>query len=166
MTPLTRHINKIKRNIQKGKNNINKNTEEIEERKQQYPKIQGRIPKKEHIQNISKPKTQKQARQRFNTIHNRRKQLHHIFITFLEKMKKDLDILINHIGNKRIPSTNNLVKNYYRTTLPQCHKRIYRTLQGLKRRIKEQQIQWTHRQVLKQKTNNNKNTTYNQKITI
>ena len=68
-------------------------------------------------------------------------------------MKKDLDILINHIGNKDIPATNNIVENYYRTTLPQKHKRIYRTLKGLKKRIKEQQIRWIHRQVLKQKTN-------------
>ncbi|RAP49842.1 MAG: hypothetical protein BZ138_07210 [Methanosphaera sp. rholeuAM270] len=77
-------------------------------------------------------------------------------------MKKDLDILINHIGNEDIPATNNIVENYYRTILPRKQKKTYRTLKGLKKRIKEQQIRCTHRQVLKQTTNINKNTTYNQ----
>ena len=64
---------------------------------------------KTRIQNIFKSKTQKQAQQRFNTIYNRRKQLPPIFQTFLKNMKKDLDILINHIENKDIPATNNIV---------------------------------------------------------
>ena len=75
-------------------------------------------------------------------------------------MNKNLDKLINHIGNKKIPSTNNVVENYYRTTLPRKHKKIYRTLKGLLKRIKEEQIRWTHRIVLKQNTNINKDTQY------
>lgn len=40
-------------------------------------------------------------------------------------------------------------------------KRIYRTLNGLKRRIREQQIRWTHRNILNQNTPLNYQTTYN-----
>ena len=54
------------------------------------------------------------------------------------KMNKHLYMLINHIGKKNIPATNNIVENYYRITLPGKHKRIYRTLKGLIKRIKQQ----------------------------
>ncbi|AWX33476.1 hypothetical protein [Methanosphaera sp. BMS] len=60
-----------------------------------------------------------------------------------------------------IPATNNTIENYYRTTLPRSQKRIFRTLKGLKRRTREQQIRWTHRIVLKQNTPINMNTVYN-----
>lgn len=115
---------------------------------------------KTRIQKIFKSQNQKQAYRRFHTIYNQRNQLEPIIKKFLEKMNKNIDILLNHMKNKGIPATNNVVENYYRTTLPRKHKRIYRTLKGLERRIKEEQLRWTHRIVLKQNTNINKNTQY------
>ena len=41
--------------------------------------------------------------------------------------------MLNHLENESIPATNNTVENYYRTTLPRKHKRIYRTLKGTHR---------------------------------
>ena len=76
-------------------------------------------------------------------------------------MRKNLEILINHIEDDEIPATNNTVENYYRTTLPRKQKRIYRTIEGAYKRIKEQQLRWTHRIVLNQKDKPlNQKTTY------
>lgn len=124
-----------------------KELEEIEENKQE-------------IQEIFKSKTQEEAYQKLEKIYKTRETKTTIIRKFIEKIYKEKDILLNHIGKEDIPSTNNVVENYYRTTLPGKHKRIYRTIEGLKRRIKQQQIRWTHRNVLKQNTPINKNTVY------
>ncbi|RAP53453.1 MAG: hypothetical protein BZ137_06715 [Methanosphaera sp. rholeuAM130] len=151
-TQRIKNRNKIKKLEQKNKD-LRKENKEIQK--------ELNIKKdKTRIQKIFKSKTQKQATRRFKTIYNQRNHLEPIIKSFLEKMNKNLDKLINHIGNKKIPSTNNIVENYYRTTLPRKHKRIYRTIKGLIKRIKEEQIRWTHRIVLKQNTNINKNTKY------
>ena len=107
------------------------------------------------------PKTFKQAKRRYNTIHNQKNQLNPIIASFLDKIESKLDVMLNHLENESIPATNNKVENYHRTTLPKCQKRIYRTLNGLKRRIQEQQIRWTHRNILNQNTPLNYQTTYN-----
>ena len=150
---------------QKNKNKIKTLTEENKKIRQENRNIKKELQtiqtNKVRIQKIFKSKTLKQATRRFNTIYNNRKTLHHIFQTFLENMNKDLDLFLNHIENKDIPATNNTVENYYRTTLPRKHKRIYRTLKGLQKRIKQQQLRWTHRQVLNRKDNIDKNTKYN-----
>ncbi|MBE6488723.1 MAG: hypothetical protein E7Z86_08415 [Methanosphaera stadtmanae] len=66
--------------------------------------------------------------------------------------------MLNHILDEEIPATNNTVENYYRTTLPRSQKRIYKTLQGLKKAIKIAKIRWTHRNVLKETDNIDLNT--------
>ena len=152
-TKRIKNRNKIKKLEQKNKD-LRKENKEI---RKELNTIDN---DKKRIQTIFKSKTQKQAIRRFNTIYNQRNHLEPIIKNFLEKMNKNLDKLINHIGNKKIPSTNNVVENYYRTTLPRKHKRIYRTLKGLLKRIKEEQVRWTHRIVLKQNTNINKDTQY------
>ena len=116
----------------------------------------------ERIQNIWKSKTKKEARRRINTIYNQRKHLLPIIKTFIKKVKKNTEVLINHLEDPNIPATNNIVENYYRTTLPRKHKRIYRTLEGLKKRIKLEQLIWTHRIVLKQDTHIDNNIIYTQ----
>ena len=108
---------------------------------------------KEHIQNIFTSKTHKQAIRRYNTLYNKRTQLNTHIKHFLEKIKPELDIILNHTIDEDIPRTNNTVENYYRTTLPRSQKRIYKTLKGLKRTIKLMQIRWTHRNVLKETDN-------------
>ena len=108
---------------------------------------------KERIQNIFTSKTHKQAIRRYNTLYKRRTQLNTHIKHFLEKIKPELDIILNHTIDEDIPRTNNTVENYYRTTLPRSQKRIYKTLKGLKRTIKLMQIRWTHRNVLKETDN-------------
>lgn len=97
------------------------------------------------------PKTKKEARRRINTLYNERNHHSSIIRKFIKKIKKNTEILINHIEEPNIPATNNIVENYYRTTLPRKHKRIYRTLEGLKRRIKLEQLIWTHKNSTKRR---------------
>jgi len=133
--------NKLENNNKELNKKIKENSDQIKELEYN----------KERIQNIFNVDTKKDAKRRFNTIYNSKDSLPPIIQRFLERMNKNLEILINHIEDEDIPTTNNIVENYYRTTLPGKHKRIYRTLEGAERRIKEQQLRWTHRIVLDQK---------------
>lgn len=68
---------------------------------------------------------------------------------FIKSLSKDFETTINHIKNPEIPSTNNLIEGYYKTTFPGKIKRIFRTEKGLKIRLKLSQLRWTKRNVLK-----------------
>ena len=144
----TEKIKKLENKIREHKKQIRKNKKELK----QIDYDKGRI------QKIFTAETHKQAQRRFNTIYNQRKELNKHIQRFLENIKPELEILLNHTIDEEIPRTNNTVENYYRTTLPRSQKRKYRTLTGLKIRIKEQQIRWTHRNVLKLTDNINLNT--------
>lgn len=115
----------------------------------------------ERIKRIWDSETIKEATRKYNTIHNQKDHLNPIIAKFLDNLESKLDIIFNHLENKDIPATNNKIENYYRTTLPRFRKRIFKTPQGLERAIREQKIRWTHRNVLKQNTPINYQTTYN-----
>lgn len=68
---------------------------------------------------------------------------------FIQNLSKDFETTINHIKNPEIPSTNNLIEGFYKTTFPGKIKRIFRTNKGLKIRLKLSQLRWTKRNVLK-----------------
>ena len=144
--------------IKKYENKIKDYKKEIKEIEKELKEIDK---EKERVHKIWESKTFKQAKRRYNTIHNQKDQLNPIIASFLDRIESKLDVMLNHLENESIPATNNTVENYYRTTLPRCQKRIYRTLEGLKRRIREQQIRWTHRNILNQNTPLNYQTTYN-----
>ena len=149
---------KTKTQIQKIKTlkkEISIHKKEIRENKKELKKIQYDI---ERIQNIFTAKTHKQAQRRFKTIYNQRTELNNHIQHFLEKIEPELEIILNHTIYEEIPATNNTVENYYRTTLPRSQKRIYKTLNGLKKVIKIAQIRWTHRNVLKETDNIDLNT--------
>lgn len=181
MTPLTKYTNNCKRRIKRLKKQIQIKTEKIEKNnkktqiqkiktlrkeirthKQEIKQITKEINKIQYdigrIQKIFTSKTYKQAHRRFNTMYNQRTELNKHIKKFLEKIKPELDIILNHTIDEEIPATNNTVENYYRTTLPRAQKKIYKTEEGLKRTIKIAQIRWTHRNVLKETDNINQNT--------
>ena len=144
--------------IKKYEGKIKDYNNEIKEIEKELKKIDK---EKERVHKIWESKTFKEAKRRYNTIHNQKDQLNPIIASFLDRIESKLDVMLNHLENESIPATNNRVENYYRTTLPGYQKRIYRTLDGLKRRIREQQIRWIHRNVLNQNTPLNYQTTYN-----
>ena len=148
---------KQEKRIKKYEDKIKDYQKELKEIEKELKEIDKQ---KERVHKIWESKTFKQAKRRYNTIHNQKDQLNPIIASFLDRIESKLDVMLNHLENESIPATNNTVENYYRTTLPRKHKRIYRTLKGLQKRIKQEQLQWTHRIVLKQNTNINKNTQY------
>jgi len=66
-------------------------------------------------------------------------------------VKKNFKELTQFLNNEIIPKTNNIIELYFKTTLPQQLKRRYRTIKGLKRRLKSARIKWIHRNVLQNK---------------
>lgn len=149
----------------KQQNKIKQLEKEIKQHKKEIRTIQKELKEldkdKKRIQAIWDSKTVKEATRKYNTIHNQKRYLNPIIANFLDKMESKLDVIFNHLENKDIPSTNNAIENYYRTTLPRFRKRIFKTIEGLQRAIREQQIRWTHRNVLKQNKPLNYQTTYN-----
>jgi len=53
---------------------------------------------------------------------------------------------------KKYQKPTTIIELYFKTTLPGYLKRRYRTIQGLKRRLKTARNRWIHRVVLKKNT--------------
>ena len=100
---------------------------------------------------IFKSKTEKTARKRFNELYEKLKELPKEIQAFIKNLSKYLDKAIQHTINRKIPSTNNLIEGFYKTTLPGKIKRIFKTYRGLLIRIKLNDIRWIKRCVIKNK---------------
>lgn len=135
-------------NIQKRKKLQKENTKLIQERKNCRKKLKDLLKYKDKISLIFKSKKESTAMKRYNELKDNIDNLPEKIANFIKRIENDIPSMLNHITNEDIPKTNNKVEGYYRTTLPKSQKRIYRTLQGLKRQITLSQIRWTHRQVL------------------
>jgi hypothetical protein len=98
---------------------------------------------------IFKSKKEETAKKRFQKLLDKIEQLPDEIAPFIEKLSKNIDTTLNHIKNKLIPNTNNLLENYFGTTLPRHMKRIFRTDNGLETRLKLNRIRWIERNILK-----------------
>lgn len=96
-----------------------------------------------------KSKTKETAMKRFQKLKDKIKELPKEIASFIEKLSKDIDKTLNHIKNDDIPNTNNKLEGYYKITLPRYLKKIFRTDEGLNRKLRLNQIRWTERNVLK-----------------
>jgi hypothetical protein len=96
-------------------------------------------------------KASKTAQKRFNQLFDNLKDLPDEIELFIKRLSKNFQRSINHTRYKFLPSTNNLIELFYRTTLPQQLKRKYRTIKGLQTRLRLSKIRWTERNVLKNK---------------
>ena len=123
-------------------------------------KIRNKIKKNKHIihkyetynercSNIFKAETEFEARRRFRILYNQIRFLPDEFAKFLRNLSKDFDSTIQHIIRPEIPSTNNLIEGYFKITLPSHLKKIYRTEEGLKNRLRYSRIKWIKKMVLK-----------------
>jgi chromosome segregation ATPase len=130
---------KLQRENQKLKKEIRENKKQIKE----YENYNKRI------SDLFKSKTLKQARIKFKKLQGEIKSMPEEIQKFIQNLSKDFETTINHIKNPEIPSTNNLIEGFYKTTFPGKIKRIFRTNKGLKIRLKLSQLRWTKRNVLK-----------------
>jgi hypothetical protein len=103
---------------------------------------------KKKLSRLFKSKTTETAEKRFNEFKNNMGGLHESTKTFINRLSKTFERVTSHIKNKFLPSTNNVIENYFGTTLPKLLKRKYRTVEGFKRRIKLSNIRWIKRIVL------------------
>lgn len=94
---------------------------------------------------IFKSKTEKTARKRFNDLYGKLDELPDEIRKFMKNLSKYIDKAIQHTINRQIPSTNNLIEGFYKTTLPGKIKRIYKTYRGLLLRITLNNIRWMKR---------------------
>jgi len=109
---------------------------------------------KEIEQNIDKiklvlnSKTVKTAKKRFKKLEDQIDELPEEIALFIKRLSKTFERSINHIKNKFLPNTNNLLECYIGVTLPGYLKKRYKTLKGLKNRLKFSRIRWIKRNVL------------------
>ena len=94
---------------------------------------------------IFKSKTEKTARKRFKRLYDKLEDLPKDIKSFIKNLSKYLDKAIQHTINREIPSTNNLIEGFYKTTLPGKIKKIFKTYRGLLIRITLNNIRWIKR---------------------
>ena len=70
---------------------------------------------------------------------------------FLETLEDHLENALNHMLNDNVPSTNNLIEQFFKITLARKIKKIYRTKRGAIKRMKLNQIRWTKRNAINKK---------------
>ena len=97
---------------------------------------------------IFKSKTEKTARKRFQELYDKLDDLPKEIKSFIKNLFKYLDKAIQHTINRKIPSTNNLIEGFYKTTLPRKIKKIFKTYRGLFIRITLNNIRWIKRCVI------------------
>ena len=97
---------------------------------------------------IFKSKTEKTARKRFQELYDKLDDLPKEIKSFIKNLSKYLNKAIQHTINRHIPSTNNLIEGFYKTTLPRKIKRIFKTYGGLLIRITLNNIRWIKRCVI------------------
>ena len=133
----------------KKKKNLKKQLSQKKAQRKKYTnrlKIDDRLVKK--ISLIFKSKTEKTARKRFQKLYEKINELPKEIKEFIESLSKYLDRAIQHTINNKIPSTNNLIEGFYKTTLPRKIKRIFKTYRGLLIRITLNNIRWIKRCVI------------------
>ena len=149
------------KNDKKAQNNVKKRKElknEISIWKAQIRKYKKEIKQhnyyKERIQVMFKSKTFKTAMNRYNKLNDKFEELPKIIQEFLKKLSKKLKRAFEYTQNNKIPKTNNLIELLFRTTFPGRIKRIFRTYEREKNKIKLNNIRWFERQVFQKYTKN------------
>ena len=150
--------------IKKRKKLMKDNRKYRSELKQKRKELKEQERTNERIANIYDTDTQKAAIRRFRTIYHQLDQFDDNTQKFLKNLNKKFDKTIEYHKNPQIPRTNNKIEGYFKITLPNHIKRIYRTREGLIRWIRLQKIRWMERNVLFNEQNNLQNHDNNQKI--
>ena len=137
------------------KNQLEKENKDL---RKQRSKIKKEQKNHEHnnkrISNIYESEDEKQARRRFNTIYNQKDHLDEDLRKFLERLEKKFDKTITFYKNEIFPKTNNKIEGYFKITLPKHLKKRFRTIEGLKLKIRINKIRWNWRNVLNIKRKN------------
>jgi hypothetical protein len=137
---------KIHEKIKNYEKEIRKLNNEIKECKKENKELNK---DKKKISKMFKSKTTETAEKRFKEFKNNISGLHESTKKFITRLGKTFERVTNHIRHDFLPNTNNIIENYFGTTIHKILKRKYRTSEGLKRRIELVDIIWIKRNVLK-----------------
>ena len=145
----TRKDDKERQEDNEKKKKLNK---ELSEKKAERKKCTNKLKRDDQlvkkISLIFKSKTEKTARKRFQTLYDNLDDLPKEIKAFIKNLSKYIDKAIQHTINREIPSTNNLIEGFYKTTLPGKLKKIFKTYRGLLIRITLNNIRWINRCVI------------------
>ena len=134
---------------QKDNQEKRKLNKELSEKKAERKKCTNKLKRDDKlvkkISLIFKSKTEKTARKRFQKLYDKLEDLPKEIKSFIKNLSKYLDKTIQHTINHKIPSTNNLIEGFYKTTLPGKIKKIFKTYRGLIIRITLNNIRWIKR---------------------
>ena len=142
---------KRQKNIQDRKK-LSREISQLKAKRRKYKKILKEDTKYiEQISLIFKKKTYQAAINQFNRLHDKREEMSEEIKKFLENLKDHLDDALKHTLNKNVPSTNNLIEQFFKITFARKIKKIFRTKRGAMKRMKLNEIRWTKRNVIKTK---------------
>ena len=137
---------------QKDNEKKRKLTKKLSDKKDERKKYANKLKRDDNlvkkISLIFKSKSEKTARERFQELYDKLDDLPKEIKAFIKNLSKYLDKAIQHTINRKIPSTNNLIEGFYKTTLPRKIKRIFKTYRGLLIRITLNNIRWIKRCVI------------------
>ena len=142
---------KRQKNIENRKK-LKREISQLKEKRRKYKKILK--DDKTYIKRISlifKKKTYQAAVNQFNRLYEKREEMSEEIKKFLENLKGHLDDALKHTLNEIVPSTNNLIEQFFKITFARKIKKIFRTKRGAIKRMKMNEIRWTRRNVIKQK---------------
>ena len=131
-------IKNLEKSTRESRNEIRELKKEIEEIEQNINKIKL----------VLNSKTVKTAEKRFKKLEDKINELPEQIATFIKRLSKTFERSTNHIKNKFLPNTNNLLECYIGITLPGHLKKRYKTTKGLKKRLRSSRIRWIKRNVL------------------
>ena len=140
---------KLHDQIEKIIEEMNEIKDEIKETQDKIDEIRDNIKK---ISNIFKSNKLSTAKSKLTRLRSKIDQLPDEIVKSINRIYDNFDKLTNHLSDENIPSTNNKIELYFKTTLPKQLKKRYRTIRGLQRRVNLARIRWIHRNVLHHKT--------------
>ena len=133
-----------------NKKNLTREISKLKAKRRKYKKIlKDDETYVKRISLIFKAKTYEGAKNRFNRLYKKIKEMSKEIRKFLENLKDHLDDALKHTLYQCVPSTNNLVEQYFRITFARKIKRIFRTTRGAMKRMKMNEIRWTKRNVIR-----------------
>lgn len=142
---------KRKKNIE-DKKQLRKEISKLKAKRRKYRKILKED--KNYIKRISlifKSKNYQTGINRFKRLMEKKEEMSEEIRKFLENLDDHLENALNHTLNDNVPSTNNLIEQYFKITFARKIKKIYRTKRGAMKRMNLNQIRWTKRNVINKK---------------
>ena len=112
---------------------------------------------KDRIKKIFDVKSYKTGINKINKLLDKKDELPDFIHDFLKNLLNKIERALAFTKDESLPKTNNLVELFYKVTFPGKIKRIYRTVEGAKNRIRLNNIKWMEKNVIERHIKNMEN---------